>query len=94
MWIGPVQFAVGYFAGRLGGTRWWSALVACVGAYLIPVFIEGARERTSHNLIPFELALWTFVCGPVALGALLGRLQARRRSEHVASAENPTTTRR
>lgn len=76
-WMGPVQLAMGYVGGRLGRVRWWSALVACVGCYMIPVFVEFGRDATSHNLIPFEVAFWAFVCGPLALGAVLGHLHAK-----------------
>lgn len=75
-WMGPVQLGMGYVAGRLGHVTWWGALGACAGGYMLPVMVEFNRDDTSHNLIPFELAFWAFTCGPVALGALLGRSRA------------------
>lgn len=77
-WIGPVQVVIGWFGCRYGQVRLWSVLLACVVCYMGPVFVEGWRDPTSRNLIPFELATWAFICSPVAVGALLGALNASR----------------
>ena len=78
LWMAPVQFVLGYVAGRAGGLRWWTALLGCVAVYFALVMMEFAYDETSHNLLPFELVFWAASCSPVALGALLAQLQARR----------------
>src|SRR5262245_24581698 len=76
LWLVPVQAAMGWVAARAASVRWQGALVAGVGAYILAVLVEFARDETSHNLIPFELGRWAVVCAPLALGALLGRWKA------------------
>jgi hypothetical protein len=77
-WMAPIQAALGYLFGRLGGLAPPATFLAVLLVYLVPVGVEVSREPTAHNLIPFELLFHALACVPVAAGVLLARWHARR----------------
>lgn len=72
---GVVSFAAVFVLGR-GWLRWSVAItIGVLGAFMIRVQIDGAHDRTAHNLLPFEL-LGEFIMTLfwAMLGAAVGRL--------------------
>lgn len=73
-WIAPVLLCVlGVGCGL--STRldaWWIGL-ASVSTLPLAAFAEIAADGTSHNLIPFELAMYAVLAVPGAIGALFGK---------------------
>lgn len=51
--------------------RWLA--IGSVAPFPLALVAEVVRDATSHNLLPFEVALWAAAAAPAALGALLAR---------------------
>lgn len=47
--------------------------LASVSLLPLAAIAEIVVDRTSHNLIPFELAMYALLAGPAAIGTLAGR---------------------
>lgn len=70
---------IGFIAGLL--TRWPVALIAAASVIALPtaMFLEIAKDGTSHNLLPFELVMYAaFALPPLAL-AMMGRMLRQHR---------------
>ena len=85
--VAGLASAIGVFL--FGRDWWWWSLAMAVGAvcaFMIRVQIDVAHDRTSHNLLPFELLLdFVSVLAFSLVGALIGynvRRRADRPSEH------------
>ena len=83
--LAAIASAIGAF---MLGRGWWQWAVAmAIGvlcAFMVRVQIDVARDRTNHNLLPFELILdFVSVLAFALVGALMG-YKVRRR------ADNPT----
>jgi hypothetical protein len=76
-------FTLGLILGLAQPRRWW--LVAFFAIVVPPILLsinivhDWAHDNTSHNLFPFEFAIYGFLCAPAIIGALLGFLFRRRR---------------
>jgi hypothetical protein len=81
--VAGIASAIGVFL--LGRGWWWWSLAMTVGvlcAYMIRVQIDVARDRSAHNLLPFELLLDSMSVFAFSLvGALIG-YNVRRRADH------------
>lgn len=79
---------VGVAAPAWGVWRWrgpwrWAAAVplAVVAFVLLRIVVDTARDRTSHNLWPFEILLWgALSCGAMLLLGLARRLSGADRT--------------
>ena len=74
-------FGLGIALG-IAQPRWWPLL--CLSALGSPIVLNGinmvhdwTRHPTSHNLWPFEVVAFVFICSPVLVGGLLGFLLRR-----------------
>jgi hypothetical protein len=81
--VAGISSAIGVF---LMGHGWWQwSLAMAVGvlsAFMIRVQIDIARDRSAHNLLPFELILDSMsVFAFSVVGALIG-YNVRRRADH------------
>lgn len=85
--VGVLLLLIGFVAAEAAALRYWQggwqvlALVplVIVAAVLLVVVIDSWRDPSSHNLWPFEIALW---CGAglVVLGVVAGvRAMATRK---------------
>ena len=66
--------ALGLLAGLL--TRLWPPFIALASVATLPIatIAEMVVDPTSHNLFPFEWAMYLFMAVPVLLTALAGRM--------------------
>ncbi len=70
-------FAVGFVLGAVHPGRAWLFGIATVSLVPVAIAVEIACDRTSHNLLPFELVIDAFLLLPGALGAAVGGLVRR-----------------
>lgn len=66
------MFFVGFACGAVQSGRAWLFGAATVSLVPVVIAFEFAGDRTSHNLLPFELAIYAFLALPGALGAAVG----------------------
>ena len=71
------SFLVGVGLGYARPRSWLplSCLTVSLAAILnaANVIHDAMRDRSSHNLLPFEFAMLAFICGPAIPGAFIGR---------------------
>ena len=71
------SFLVGVGRGYARPRSWLplSCLTVSLAAILnaANVIHDAMRDRSSHNLLPFEFAMLAFICGPAIPGAFIGR---------------------
>jgi hypothetical protein len=76
-------FILGLILGIAQPRRWW--LMAIAAVVMSPVLLtinivhDWNHDPTSHNLFPFEFAIYGFICAPAFIGALIGFLLLRSR---------------
>ncbi len=76
-------FVLGLMLGLVRPRQWWLLAIAAVA--LSPVLLtinivhDWGHDATSHNLFPFEYAIYGFICAPAFGGALLGFLFRKMR---------------
>jgi hypothetical protein len=78
-------FVLGLTLGLAQPRRWWLMAIAAVlvppALLTINIVHDWMHDATSHNLFPFEYAIYGFICAPAFVGALLGFLVRRPRAE-------------
>jgi len=65
-------FIAGCLLGYLGERIWWLVGILTMIAFPISAIYEMKISPTSHNLWPFEFALYGVVCIPAIVGAFIG----------------------
>ena len=65
-------FIVGCFLGYYEARIWWLTGILTMTAFPVSAIYEMKVSLTSHNLWPFEFALYGIVCTPAIVGAFIG----------------------
>jgi hypothetical protein len=81
---------LGLAAGWATELAW--ARIGAASVVLLPLaaLAEIVADGTSHNLIPFELAMYAMLAVPAAIGALAGRGLRRMTVSRAAPSRGPT----
>jgi hypothetical protein len=74
-----VLIAVGYHLAYRWHASPWVVGVAMMLPFPVATFYEITLDRTSHNMLPFEIIVWVPLVALPTIGALVGRMMLRRR---------------